>query len=141
MTTLVPARRGVVAVILEENRFLVIRRAPWVRAPGMLCFPGGTIEAGETEPAALCRELLEELGLTIQPQRLLWRSLTSRQVELGWWLAQREPRQAPRPNPQEVAEYFWLTAAELLQAPDVLPSNRQFLEAWQSGAIDLRASR
>lgn len=129
-------RRGVVGVILREDRFLVIRRSALVRAPGMLCFPGGAIEEGESEPAALCRELREELSLTVLPQRLLWRSVTSRQVELAWWLAGVDAQQCPQPNPQEVAEYFWWTAAEILRAPDVLPSNREFLAAWQAGQIE-----
>jgi (d)CTP diphosphatase len=123
-------------VILREDRFLVIRRSALVRAPGMLCFPGGAIEEGESEPAALCRELREELSLTVLPQRLLWRSVTSRQVELAWWLAAVDAQQCPQPNPQEVAEYFWWTAAEILRAPDVLPSNRDFLAAWQAGQIE-----
>jgi 8-oxo-dGTP pyrophosphatase MutT (NUDIX family) len=123
-------------VILREDRFLVIRRSALVRAPGMLCFPGGAIEEGESEPAALCRELREELSLTVLPQRLLWRSVTSRQVELAWWLAGVDAQQCPQPNPQEVAEYFWWTAAEILRAPDVLPSNREFLAAWQAGQIE-----
>lgn len=132
-----PKRRGVVAVILCEGRFLVIRRSALVRAPGMLCFPGGSIEAGESETAALCRELREELSLTVRPQRLLWRSVTPRQVELAWWLADVDARQHPQPNPQEVAEVFWWTAVEILKAPDVLPSNVEFLAAWQAGQIEL----
>lgn len=125
-------------MILREDRFLVIRRSALVRAPGMLCFPGGSIEEGESESAALCRELREELSLTVRPQRLLWRSVTARQVELAWWLAELDPLQHPQPNPQEVAEFFWLTAAELLKAPDLLPSNVQFLAAWQAGQIALK---
>jgi len=39
-------RRGVVAVVMRGEQFLVIRRSQHVRAPGMYCFPGGTIEAG-----------------------------------------------------------------------------------------------
>jgi 8-oxo-dGTP pyrophosphatase MutT (NUDIX family) len=132
-----PKRRGVVAVIVREGRFLVIRRSALVRAPGMLCFPGGAIEEGESEPAALCRELQEELSLTVRPKRRLWRSVTPWQVELAWWLAEVDDPQPPRPNPQEVAEVFWLTAAEILQAQDVLPSNVQFLAAWQAGQIEL----
>lgn len=129
-------RRGVVGVILREERFLVIRRSALVRAPGMLCFPGGAIEEGESEATALCRELREELSLTVCPRRLLWRSVTTRNVELAWWLADMDAQQHPRPNPQEVAEFFWLTAEELLKASDVLPSNVQFLAAWQAGQIE-----
>ena len=39
-------RRGVVAVVVLEERFLVIRRSQEVVAPGTYCFPGGAVEAG-----------------------------------------------------------------------------------------------
>ena len=45
-------RRGVVAVIVRDQRLLVIRRASGVAAPGMYCFPGGGIEPGEIEEEA-----------------------------------------------------------------------------------------
>ena len=37
---------GVVGVMQRDEKYLVIRRAAGVRAPGAWCFPGGTIEAG-----------------------------------------------------------------------------------------------
>jgi 8-oxo-dGTP pyrophosphatase MutT (NUDIX family) len=76
-------RRGVVAVVLRGERFLVIRRSQHVRAPGMHCFPGGAIEASEDEPAAVRRELLEELALESRPVQLLWRSTTPWNVALA----------------------------------------------------------
>ena len=41
-------RHGVVGIVYEADRFLVIRRSMKVRAPGLLCFPGGHIESGES---------------------------------------------------------------------------------------------
>ena len=38
-------RHAVVAIIVEQSKYLVIRRSAFVRAPGLLCFPGGGIEA------------------------------------------------------------------------------------------------
>ena len=80
-------RRGVVVVVLRDERFLVIRRSQHVRAPGTHCFPGGHIEPGESESDAARRELLEELAVETTPLRLLWRSITPWNVELAWWLA------------------------------------------------------
>jgi 8-oxo-dGTP pyrophosphatase MutT (NUDIX family) len=51
-----PIRRGVVAVVLRDERFLVIRRAAGVVAPGAFCFPGGGVEGDESETQALVRE-------------------------------------------------------------------------------------
>jgi len=62
-----PKRRGVVAVIQRANRYLVIRRAAKVIAPGRLCFPGGGVEPGESERQTLIREMEEELGVVAEP--------------------------------------------------------------------------
>ena len=78
-----PERRGVVAVVVRDGRFLVIRRSQQVVAPGAFCFPGGGIEPGETEEAALVRELREELDVLVRPIRLVWRSLTPWNVALA----------------------------------------------------------
>lgn len=55
-----------VAVIRNEQRqCLIARRPEHVHQGGKLEFPGGKIEAGESTPQALGRELHEELGITI----------------------------------------------------------------------------
>lgn len=130
------ATRGVVGVIVEQGRLLVIRRAQSVIAPGKLCFPGGAIEPGETEAEALIRELREELGIAVRPLARLWESTTPRGVTLAWWLAQRNGQPCV-PNPHEVESVEWLTAAELLCHADLLDSNRQFLTAVAAGRISL----
>lgn len=131
-------RRGVVGVIVEQGRLLVIRRAQAVVAPGKLCFPGGAIELGEGEPQALLRELREELGIAARPVRRLWQSSTAGGVRLAWWLAERDG-QPCIPNPQEVASVYWFTAEELARQEDLLESNRQFLAAVASGHVALSA--
>ena len=68
-----PGRRGVVGVVVRDGRMLVIRRSRSVVAPLVYCFPGGGIEAGESEEEALVREFREEIGVTIRPVRRLWR--------------------------------------------------------------------
>jgi 8-oxo-dGTP pyrophosphatase MutT (NUDIX family) len=128
-----PPRRGVVAVILRGEQFLVIRRSQHVRAPGMHCFPGGAIEPGESEEEALCRELSEELDLSAQPLRRLWESVTPWNVALTWWLAGIDAQALPIPNPLEVESFHWLTAAEIRALPNLLASNLEFLEAWERG--------
>jgi 8-oxo-dGTP diphosphatase len=128
-----PPRRGVVAVILRGEHFLVIRRSQHVRAPGMHCFPGGAIEPGETEEEALRRELSEELELSAQPLRRLWESVTPWNVHLAWWLAEIDPQALPRPNPLEVESFAWLTTGEIRALPNLLASNLEFLDAWENG--------
>ena len=128
-------QQGVVAVIFHGGRFLVIRRSQHVRAPGAYCFPGGAIEAGESEPDAVRREMQEELGCDVIPVRRLWRSRTSWEVDLTWWLAELKEGEELRPNPAEVDSCHWLTVEELTKLPQLLSSNRDFLDRWQAGVF------
>jgi 8-oxo-dGTP diphosphatase len=130
-------RHGAVAVVVEQERFLVIRRSRFVRAPNLLCFAGGTIERGESPLAAIVRELQEELSLEAEARGQIWQSRTSWGTLLDWVLVERHPSSNPVANPAEVAEWMWLTADELLQHPDLLPSVPAFFSAWANGHLVL----
>jgi 8-oxo-dGTP diphosphatase len=126
-------RRGVVAVILQEDKLLVIRRALAVVAPGAFCFPGGAMEAGESEAEALVREIDEELGTTIRPLRRMWTSRTSWRVDLAWWRAELVPAAELCPNPAEVESIHWHAPADLRRLAGLLESNLAFLDALERG--------
>lgn len=115
------------AVVLDGDRFLVIRRSQHVRAPGMYCFPGGAIEPDETESGAVVREMQEELSAAVRPVRRLWESVTPWQVHLAWWLVELVSEAPLLPQPAEVESFHWLTAAEIRGMADVLASNLEFL--------------
>ena len=132
-------QRGVVAVVLREDRFLVICRSDEVIAPGMVCFPGGGIEGDESEEETLRRELHEDLGVEITPVRRVWRSITPWNVELAWWLSRIDNGQALVPNPAEVASAHWYTTEEMRRLPNLLESNHHFLDALAAGEIRLEA--
>jgi mutator protein MutT len=56
----------VTAALVREGRALLVHRGPDRRAyPDVWDLPGGHIEPGETELAALAREIHEELGVQI----------------------------------------------------------------------------
>ncbi len=76
-------RHAVVAVIIEQSQFLVIRRSEIVRAPGLLCFPGGGIEENEDFESAIRRELSEELQLQVVVSQHIWTSVTRWGTQLG----------------------------------------------------------
>ncbi|MDZ4818078.1 MAG: NUDIX domain-containing protein [Planctomycetota bacterium] len=132
-----PVRCGVVAVIRDCERLLVIRRSQTVLAPGAYCFPGGGIEPGETEEQALCRELQEELDVAIEPVRRIWQCRTAWNVDLRWWTARLLPGAMIRPNPQEVESVHWLRLGEIAALPELLAGNQIFLDGVAAGAIRL----
>ena len=132
-----PGKRGAVGVIVREGRMLVIRRARTVVAPLVYCFPGGGIEGDESEVEALIREFDEEVGLAIRPIQRLWHCVTPWKVSLAWWLAETDPQAVPVANPQEVESIHWFTPDEMAQLPDLLESNRRFLELLEQGKICL----
>jgi 8-oxo-dGTP pyrophosphatase MutT (NUDIX family) len=130
-------RRGVVAVITRNDKFLVIRRSPRVVAPLAYCFPGGGIEVGESEPAALIREIKEELSVQVKPLHCIWRSATSFGVDLSWWRAELPHDAMPNPLPAEVESVHWCTLDEMSLLSDLLESNRRFVAALARGEFSL----
>jgi mutator protein MutT len=64
--------RIVAGVLRRGGRVLICQRAGG-RHAGRWEFPGGKVEAGESEPAALARELREELGIEAEAGALLLR--------------------------------------------------------------------
>lgn len=62
-----PRPLRVVAAIIEntDGTLLIAERPPGKHAAGLWEFPGGKVEAGESDAAALRRELQEELGIDI----------------------------------------------------------------------------
>lgn len=74
MAAVVPKRCLLVAaaaLIDRHGRVLVQQRPPGKPMPGLWEFPGGKIDDGESPEQALTRELDEELGITVDPARLL----------------------------------------------------------------------
>lgn len=57
-------KRVICAAILHEGRVLIARRAPQQKHAGMWEFPGGKVEAGESNAQCLARELQEEFGIS-----------------------------------------------------------------------------
>jgi 8-oxo-dGTP diphosphatase len=130
-------RRGVVAVIVDDGRLLVIRRSQQVVAPGAYCFPGGAIEGEESQEAALVREIQEELGVCVRPVRPVWQSVTPWSVQLTWWLAEADVACNWSPNPAEVESIHWLAPPDIALLPSLLESNHEFLRRLAAGEITL----
>ncbi|MEU0936548.1 MULTISPECIES: (deoxy)nucleoside triphosphate pyrophosphohydrolase [unclassified Embleya] len=116
------------AAILHRGRVLAACRSAPAELAGGWEFPGGKVEPGESESAALVRECHEELGATVRPVRRLpgaWP--LARGYVLHVWLADLvagEPRALQDHSalrwlgPDEVSGLAWLApdrpAAELV---------------------------
>ncbi len=58
-----PTKTVVGALIVRDGRYLITQRPPKAVLPLLWEFPGGKVEPGETEEAALRRELRELMGV------------------------------------------------------------------------------
>ena len=58
--------RVVGAMIEKDGRYLITQRSPTGSLPLLWEFPGGRVEAGETDQGALARELREEMGIGVE---------------------------------------------------------------------------
>ncbi|MGF6420735.1 (d)CTP diphosphatase [Lelliottia sp. 489] len=79
----------VVAAILEKDgKILLAQRPAQADQAGMWEFAGGKVEAGETQPEALIRELREELGIEALPVQYVashQRKVSGRLIHLHAW--------------------------------------------------------
>ncbi|WP_146648654.1 (deoxy)nucleoside triphosphate pyrophosphohydrolase [Labilithrix luteola] len=63
--------RVVAAVLERDGRYLITQRRASAVLPLMWEFPGGRVEAGETDQQALKRELTHRLGVEIDVGKLI----------------------------------------------------------------------
>lgn len=63
--------RVVAAVVERDGRYLITKRRPNAVLPDLWEFPGGKVEDGETDEAALAREMEERLGASVGVGQLI----------------------------------------------------------------------
>ncbi len=114
---------GVGAVVIDDGRALVVRRAT-EPLKGEWSIPGGVLELGETLRAGAAREALEETGLAVEVGEVLEvfdriipdaQGRTRYHYVLVDFLCRRTSGEA-RPG-SDVSEVRWITAAELATFP------------------------
>ena len=112
----------VVAAVIRRGNDILLASRPADKPPYGWEFPGGKVEPGETLRAALIRELEEELGVTVTPDREL--ETVRRENIVLHFIAAAMPETAT-PTPRERQLVFW---AELTPEPPerLLPADREF---------------
>lgn len=120
--------RSVAGVIMKHDTVFVARRAPGGAMGNRWEFPGGKVEAGESDEAALEREFLEEFEARIRPlQPLGQTSFLHHGVEriLTAWLIELDP--ASPLTPREHVELRWMPRSELRDL-DFADSDRRLID-------------
>jgi 8-oxo-dGTP diphosphatase len=120
------------AAVVDGGRVLVAQRSGGV-FDGRWEFPGGKVERGEPELAALVRECQEELGVTVAPQEFLGEVPLDGVVAGGApgastmrvWAARLPDGE---PVAHEHSELRWVGPGEL-DALDWIPADRPLLPA------------
>ena len=115
-------------VVLRGERFVAIRRGPAVVFPGYWAPPSGRLESGETQSAAVVREMAEELGLDVTPLAKIWECPTEDGLyRLHWWTARPSDARDLVLQPGEVSEARWVTGAEFLALEPSFAADREFI--------------
>lgn len=121
----------VAAVILRGGRLLVSQRGEGSGYAGCWEFPGGKVEEGEDECAALRRELREELGIDAEVGARVW---TSRSGPLILRFRRCDYPQAARPRPLQCAQFRWVRLDEIASYR-FPPADDGLIAAIRSGRI------
>jgi 8-oxo-dGTP diphosphatase len=131
-----PRVRVVAAALYDASgRVLIAERPPGKHMAGRWEFPGGKVQASESDAQALARELREELGVELvaaQPLMCLTHEYPDRSVELSLWVVEGYSGQ---PCSLEGQQLRWVEP-ERLAAQDILEADRPFIET-----LRLRARR
>lgn len=125
-----PPVMHVMAGVLRDcsGRVLLAQRSEGKHLAGLWEFPGGKVEQGETPLAALTRELVEELGITVTAARPLirvpWR-YGERDLLLDAWCVEHWDGQ---PQSLEGQPLQWQLAEEV-DPTTLTPADGPILEA------------
>jgi mutator protein MutT len=118
-----------VAVLIErDGKLLLGRRAEGAREAGRWSFPAGFVERGEVVQAGAAREVLEEVGLTVEIGPLLGLfSYKDEDVVLAVYVAARVSGEPVAQDDLDKVEWF-----DLNSLPDLaFPHDRQIIENWR----------
>ncbi|MBY4214581.1 (deoxy)nucleoside triphosphate pyrophosphohydrolase [Rhodococcus fascians] len=119
-----PTAVVVAAALIDDGRLLLAQRTRPPELAGRWELPGGKVEPGESEDAALARELLEELGVECSIGAAL-----SGDVELSGGMVLRAYRASivsGTPAPLEHSALRWVDAATL-PTVDLVDADRLWL--------------
>ncbi|HEY0838565.1 MAG TPA: (deoxy)nucleoside triphosphate pyrophosphohydrolase [Vulgatibacter sp.] len=110
--------RVVAALVSRGDTVLAQQRPPGKSRALLWEFPGGKVEAGETDEAALARECREELDVDVSVGAKVWETAHAYQdirVEIALYRCTMAPDAAPKPL--EAAQIAWVERGKLSSLP------------------------
>ena len=108
-----PHLRVVAAVISRDDQYLITQRRPSAVLPGLWEFPGGRVEEGETDEAALKREVSERVDVDIKVLACIGRrthDYVGYSVDLALYQASIDGDKEPQAV--RVADCRWVSSSE-----------------------------
>lgn len=120
--------------IVRDNQLLLIRHRALITGHEYWVFPGGGIEAGETEIECVTREMLEETGLEVRVERLLLDvdnppyHFYRRQKTYLCTIVDGEP--VPGAEPEEEASDYEITAVRWFDLTHPEQIQRELHDQW-----------
>jgi len=104
---------AIVSVITKDDKILFVERGPRVPFTGYWGPLSGKVEPGESQEAAVIRESMEEVGLTVRPVRKVWENISTGGIyRLHWWLAEYVAGELAL-DAREASAARWLRAEEI----------------------------
>ena len=126
-----PTIRVVAAALFDSRGQVLIAERPLGKhLAGRWEFPGGKIDAGESEEAALRRELREELGVAVgkaRPLVSLSHDYADRRIEIALWIVEDF---SGEPQGLDGQLLKWVSPAKL-HDEDMLEADVPFIRALQ----------
>ena len=114
-------QKSVCAVVLREGKALLARHT-YGAGKGLFITPGGYLKNGESPEQAMCRELMEETGITAKPVKLL-----------AVRFSEQDTGGTPRSDGDENDRVVWMDCEEALSRPDVPDLSKKLITAAMSG--------
>jgi 8-oxo-dGTP diphosphatase len=120
-------QRSVAGILVLKGKVFIAKRGSTGSFQGRWEFPGGKVEEGESDEAAIAREYREEFGIDVRALRPLGESVFLHRGEdrvLAAWLIDLPPY--TRPKLFEHEEIAW-AGAEELASMDLVDSDRKLV--------------
>ncbi|HNX68034.1 MAG TPA: (deoxy)nucleoside triphosphate pyrophosphohydrolase [Candidatus Omnitrophota bacterium] len=122
------------AIIYAQDKVLIAQRHLEDSFGGYWEFPGGTREPGETLERCLEREVFEELGVRIRPEKFLCRrdhEYVAKKIALFFWLCAWVEGE---PVAHDCKDFRWVSREEIRQV-EFIPGDQDvlagLLEHWE----------